>query len=56
MLESLFNKVAGLKRLHYKRFPMIFVKFSKTPIFKSPLKIKQRFSVNKLAKKHNGEK
>ena len=30
-LESLFNEVARLKRLLYKRFPRIFVKFSRTP-------------------------
>ena len=29
-------------------FPMIFVKFSRTPIFQSPLKTKQRFRKNKL--------
>ena len=33
MLEPLFNKVASLKRLCHKCLPMIFVKFSKTPIF-----------------------
>ena len=31
-------------------FPMIFAKFSRTPIFYPPLKIKQCFCVNKLAK------
>ena len=27
----LFNKAARLKRLHHKRFPRIFVKFSRKP-------------------------
>ena len=31
-------------------FPIIFVKFPRRPTFQSPLKIKQRFLVNKLAK------
>ena len=31
ILESVFNKVARLKRLHNKRFPRNFVKFSRTP-------------------------
>ena len=35
-LESLFNKVARLKRLHHKRFPGIFVKFSRTPYNETP--------------------
>ena len=34
----------------HKCFPMIFVEVSRTPIFQSPLKIKQRFYVDKLAK------
>ena len=45
MLESLF-KVAGIKTAYDKCFPM-------TCFFKSPLKIKQHFRVNKLAKYHN---
>ena len=36
ILESLFNKVARLKRLHHKRFPRIFVKFSGTPYNETP--------------------
>ena len=29
----LFHKVSRIKRLHHKCFPMIFAKFSRTPIF-----------------------
>ena len=40
VLESLFNKVAGLcnfikKRLQYRCFPVKIVKFSRTPISKN---------------------
>ena len=36
VLESLFNKVAGLKkRLQHKCFPVNIVKFLKTPILKN---------------------
>ena len=42
MLESLFNKIAGLKacnfikkRLQHKGFPMNFRKFTKTPILEN---------------------
>ena len=34
-------------------FPIIFVKFSRTPISQLLFKIKQRLCVNKLAKQHN---
>ena len=40
VLGSFFNKVAGLKRLHHKSSPMIFLKFSKTPYDKTPYTIK----------------
>ena len=55
MLESCFNNVACLKRLHHKYFLLIFVKFLITPIFESLVKIKKRFSVKKLAKQRNGD-
>ena len=40
VLESFFNKVAGLKRPQHKCFPMIFVKFSRAPYNKTPYTIK----------------
>ena len=36
ILESLFDKVARLQSLHHKRFPRIFVKFSRTSYNESP--------------------
>ena len=40
VLESFFNKVAGLKRPQHKCFPMIFAKFSRAPYNKTPYTIK----------------
>ena len=36
MLESLFDKVACLKRLHHKCALMIFLKFLRAPYNKTP--------------------
>ena len=46
MLESLFNKL-------HMYFPMMYVKLSRTTIFQSPLKIKQRLCMNKIGKYDN---
>ena len=40
VLESIFNKVAGLKGLHHKGFSMIFAKLLTTPYNKTPYTIK----------------
>ena len=40
MLESLFKKVAHLKRLHHKCFPTIFVKFQEQLFSNHPSKSK----------------
>ena len=44
VLESLFNKVAGLTRPHHKCFSMIFEKRLRTPYNKIPYTIKIAYS------------
>ena len=44
MLASLFNKFAGLKRLHQKCFSMTFVKLLRTPYNETPYTIKLAYA------------
>ena len=63
MLESLFNKVAGLnacnfikKRLHYSYFPVKFAKFLRTPSytehFRRLLLLREKHNDKKTLVKH----
>ena len=47
VLESCFNKVAGLNRLHHKRFSMIFAKLLRTLYNETAFTIKIGYSQSK---------
>ena len=47
MLESYFNKVASLNRLHHKRFSMIFAKLLRTFYNETAFTIKIGYSQSK---------
>ena len=53
--ESLFNKVAGLKRLHPKCFSTMFVKPLRTPSNKTPYTIKIAYGQSKSTISFTGQ-